>query len=54
VSIESFPPVMFAGLVLVMLLGFPVAFSLAALGLGCAVFAIAMGWFEPVFSSTCR
>jgi tripartite ATP-independent transporter DctM subunit len=49
VSIESFPPVMFAGLVLVMLLGFPVAFSLAALGLGCAVFAIAMGWFEPVF-----
>jgi tripartite ATP-independent transporter DctM subunit len=40
---------MFAGLVLVMLLGFPVAFSLAALGLGCAAYAIAMGWFEPVF-----
>jgi tripartite ATP-independent transporter DctM subunit len=49
VSIENFPPVMFAGLVVVMLLGYPVAFSLAALGLGCAAYAIAMGWFEPVF-----
>jgi tripartite ATP-independent transporter DctM subunit len=48
-SIEHFPPLMFAGLVLVMLLGFPVAFSLAALGLGCAVYAISQGWFEPVF-----
>ncbi|HXY05785.1 MAG TPA: TRAP transporter large permease subunit [Burkholderiaceae bacterium] len=48
-SIENFPPVMFAGLVVVMLIGFPVAFSLAALGLGCAAYAIAMGWFEPAF-----
>ncbi len=48
-SIQHFPPLMFAGLVLMMMLGFPVAFSLAALGLGCAGFAIAMGWFEPVF-----
>lgn len=48
-SIENFPPVMFGGLVIVMLLGFPVAFSLAALGLGCAAYAIAMGWFEPAF-----
>lgn len=48
-SIGDFPPVMFAGLVLVMLLGYPVAFSLAALGLGCAAYAIAMGWFEPAF-----
>ncbi len=48
-SIENFPPVMFAGLVAVMLLGFPVAFSLAALGLGCAVYAISMGWFTPAF-----
>ena len=46
---DNFPPVMFAGLVVIMLMGFPVAFSLAALGLGCAAFAIAMGWFEPVF-----
>ena len=48
-AIENFPPVMFAGLVCIMLLGFPVAFSLAALGLGCAAYAIAMGWFTPVF-----
>ena len=32
-SAESFAPLMFAGLVLVMLIGFPVAFSLSALGL---------------------
>jgi len=49
VNIAWFPPIMFAGLVVVMLLGFPVAFSLASLGLACAVFAIFQGWFEPVF-----
>ena len=48
-QMESFPPIMFAGLVLVMILGFPVAFSLAALGLGCGVFAIQMGWFPASF-----
>ena len=48
-TIEAFPPIMFAGLVLIMLIGFPVAFSLAALGLACAGFAVAMGWFAPVF-----
>ena len=32
----NFAPVMFAGLVVIMLIGFPVAFSLAALGLGSA------------------
>ncbi|MEY4491313.1 MAG: hypothetical protein RLY41_1119, partial [Pseudomonadota bacterium] len=30
---ENFAPIMFAGLVLTMLIGFPVAFSLAFLGL---------------------
>jgi tripartite ATP-independent transporter DctM subunit len=48
-SMESFPPLMFAGLVLVMLIGFPVAFSLAALGLGCGLYAIHMGWFPAGF-----
>jgi len=48
---ESFPPVMFAGLVIILLLGFPVAFSLAALGLGCGFFAVEMGWFKPEFMS---
>lgn len=40
---------MFAGLVLVMLIGFPVAFSLAALGLFSGFFAIQMGWFPASF-----
>jgi tripartite ATP-independent transporter DctM subunit len=48
-SMESFAPLMFAGLVLVMLIGFPVAFSLAALGLGCGYFAVWMGWFPATF-----
>ena len=30
-QMENFAPIMFAGLVLIMLIGFPVAFSLAAL-----------------------
>lgn len=46
---EHFAPVMFAGLILVMLLGFPVAFSLAALGLVCGFFAVYMGWFPAAF-----
>ena len=45
----NFAPVMFAGLVIVMLIGFPVAFSLAALGLGCGFYAIQMGWFPAAF-----
>ncbi len=46
---ESFPPIMFAGLILVMIIGFPVAFSLSALGLGCGVFAVYQGWFPATF-----
>ena len=46
---ESFPPIMFAGLILVMVIGFPVAFSLSALGLGCGVFAVYQGWFPAAF-----
>jgi tripartite ATP-independent transporter DctM subunit len=43
------PPLMFGGLILFMLLGFPVAFSLAAVGLFFAIFAIEMGHFAPQF-----
>lgn len=50
-QMENFAPIMFAGLVVVMLVGFPVAFSLAALGLGCGLFAIEMGWFPAAFLS---
>ena len=42
-SMENFAPLMFAGLILIMLIGFPVAFSLSALGLLCAFIAIQMG-----------
>jgi tripartite ATP-independent transporter DctM subunit len=49
--VDQFPPIMFAGLVIIMLIGFPVAFSLAALGLGCGFFAIHMGWFPAAYMS---
>ncbi len=48
-EMQNFAPIMFAGLVIVMLIGFPVAFSLAALGLGCGFYAIEMGWFPAAF-----
>jgi tripartite ATP-independent transporter DctM subunit len=48
-TIEQFAPLMFLGLIIVLLIGFPVAFSLAALGLGCGFFAIHMGWFPANF-----
>ncbi|WKB50614.1 TRAP transporter large permease [Eleftheria terrae] len=48
-SMENFAPLMFGGLILVMLIGFPVAFSLAALGLLCGFIAINMGWFPEAF-----
>src|SRR5450830_921677 len=48
-QMENFAPFMFGGLVLVMLIGFPVAFSLAALGLASGFFAISQGWFPAVF-----
>ena len=48
-QMENFAPVMFAGLVLIMLIGFPVAFSLAALGMASGFVAIQMGWFPISF-----
>ncbi len=49
--LENFPPLMFAGLVVIMLIGFPVAFSLGALGLASGFYAIEMGWFPATFMS---
>jgi TRAP-type mannitol/chloroaromatic compound transport system permease large subunit len=46
---ETFAPLMFAGLIIVLLIGFPVSFSLTALGLGCGFFAVQMGWFPLSF-----
>jgi tripartite ATP-independent transporter DctM subunit len=48
-QMQDFAPIMFGGLILIMLIGFPVAFSLAALGLGSGLFAISQGWFPANF-----
>ena len=50
-TMENFAPLMFAGLVAMLLIGFPVAFSLSALGLLCGFIAIEAGWFPPEFMS---
>jgi tripartite ATP-independent transporter DctM subunit len=51
VTIENFAPFMFIGLILILSIGFPVAFSLSALGLGCGFYAVYMGWFPLTFMS---
>jgi len=48
-SMQTFAPLMFLGLIVIMLIGFPVAFSLSALGLISAAIAIFMGWFPVSF-----
>ncbi len=50
-SADLFPPLMFAGLIGILLLGFPVAFSLAALGVACGLVAIALDLFPAGFLS---
>ena len=46
---QDFAPLMFGALVIVLLIGFPVAFSLSALGLLCGFIAVEMGWFPAAF-----
>ena len=48
-TMQQFAPLMFVGLILIMLIGFPVAFSLSALGLLSGFIAIQMGWFPVMF-----
>ena len=45
-SVELLPPLMFAALILFLLLGYPVAFALAANGLLFALVGIHAGLFE--------
>src|SRR6266446_5936040 len=45
IPVEAMPPLMFGGLVLFMLVGYPVAFSLAALGFFFGCIAIEYGFF---------
>ncbi|MBW7962110.1 TRAP transporter large permease subunit [Bradyrhizobium sp. BR 10261] len=49
ITLEMMPPIMFGGLVLAMLLGFPVAFTLAAVGLSFGFLAIHLGFFDLNF-----
>ncbi len=49
IPLEWMPPLMFGGLVVIMLIGFPVAFSLATLGLAFGFVSIGHGFFEPAF-----
>jgi TRAP-type mannitol/chloroaromatic compound transport system permease large subunit len=46
ISLDMMPPMMFGGLILFMLIGFPVAFSLAALGIAFGFLAISEGFFD--------
>ena len=49
IPLEWMPPLMFAGLVIFMLIGFPVAFSLMAAGLFFSIIAISEGFFGMAF-----
>jgi len=49
ITLETMPPLMFGGLVLVMLLGYPVAFTLSALGIAFGFVAIWHGFFDLNF-----
>lgn len=49
ISVEWMPPLMFGGLIIFMLIGFPVAFSLMAAGLFFAGIAISQNFFDMVF-----
>ncbi|MBU6190278.1 MAG: TRAP transporter large permease subunit [Betaproteobacteria bacterium] len=49
ITMQNMAPLMFVGLIFVMLIGFPVAFSLAALGLVSGFIAIELGFFPAQF-----
>src|SRR3954449_11727084 len=49
ITLEMMPPLMFGGLILAMLIGFPVAFTLAALGLSFGFLSIHLGFFDMNF-----
>ena len=49
ITLQMMPPMMFGGLVIAMLIGFPVAFTLAAVGLSFGFLAIHQGFFDLNF-----
>jgi tripartite ATP-independent transporter DctM subunit len=46
ITLEMMPPLMFGGLILAMLIGFPVAFTLAAVGFSFGFLSIHLGFFD--------
>jgi tripartite ATP-independent transporter DctM subunit len=48
-SVEWMPPLMFGGLVLFLLMGFPVAFSLCAVGLAFGYLSVELGFFTSAY-----
>jgi tripartite ATP-independent transporter DctM subunit len=51
ITLQNMAPLMFGALVVVMLIGFPVAFSLAALGLVAGGIGVALGFFPAQYMS---
>ncbi len=51
IPMDFMAPIMFAMLIVVMLIGFPAAFSLGALGLGFGLLAVQWGYFPQAFLS---
>src|SRR5262249_14351048 len=49
ITLEMMPPLMFGGLIIAMLIGYPVAFTLAAVGLSFGFLAIHLGFFDLNF-----
>jgi len=49
ISLELMPPLMFGGLVVFLLIGFPVAFSLCAVGLFFGFLSIELGFFTTAY-----
>jgi tripartite ATP-independent transporter DctM subunit len=49
IEMQTLAPIMFGSLVLAMLVGFPVAFTLGGLGLGFGYFAVSQGFFPEAF-----
>src|SRR5688572_5544299 len=46
---ENMAPIMFGGLILFLVIGYPAAFSLAAIGLFSGLAAVQLGLIEPIF-----
>jgi tripartite ATP-independent transporter DctM subunit len=49
IPLDWMPPLMFTGLILFMLIGYPVAFTLSALGLAFGFIAVELGYFPQEF-----